>query len=226
MPLDGVELSFQVRTVNKNENSSEVLLVAADRRMLREHLDLLEEVNLRPDIVDVSPLALANAYLTVSPRDEEKNIALIDIGAGGTIITIFRRGGFFFARDISIGGETFTREIQDIYRLDYAQAEIFKKEEKADLEHMKPLLDQLLLEIRQSLLFYDDKTGNNGYEDFVLTGGGAKLSGLATYLEKNLNLPVNSFRPLRDIQIDERITGITTEEVESQLGVAMGLALR
>jgi len=66
MSLDTVDLSFQVRAVNKDENSSEVLLVAADKGLLRQHLDLLDEVKLRPDIVDVSPLALANAFLMVA----------------------------------------------------------------------------------------------------------------------------------------------------------------
>ena len=66
MPLDKVELAFHVRTVNKDENSSEVLLVAADKGLLRQHLDLLDEVELRPDIVDVGPLALANAFDRVS----------------------------------------------------------------------------------------------------------------------------------------------------------------
>lgn len=226
MPLDSVELSFQVRAVNKDEKSSEVLLVAADKVMLRQHLDLLDEIELRPDIIDVSPLALANAFLTFFSEDEEKNIAMIDIGAGSTIITIFRRGGFFFSRDISIGGDTFTREIQNIYHLEYPQAEIFKRKETVDLAQIKPVLDQLLLEIRQSLLFYDNKTGNKGYEDFIVTGGGARLPGLTTYLESNLNLPVNRFRPLSAIRIDENISVSTIEEVESQVGVAIGLALR
>jgi type IV pilus assembly protein PilM len=226
MSLDSVELSFQVRTVNKEENSSEVLLVAADKGVLRQHLDLLDEVRLRPDIVDVSPLALANAFLTLTSEDEEKNIALIDMGASSTVITIFRRGGFFFARDISVGGDRLTKEIQDIYRLEYPQAERFKKEEDVDLEHMKPVLDQMLFEIRQSLLFYDNKTGHKGYEDFVLTGGGAKLPGLSAYLEENLNLPINSFKPLTDIEIDGSVSEDAVKEVESQLGVAVGLALR
>ena len=226
MSLDNVELSFQVRTVNKDGNSSEVLLVAADKGLLRQHLDLLDKVKLRPDIVDVNPLALANAFLTLSPEDEDKNIAMIDIGAGSTIITIFRRGGFFFTRDISIGGDRFTREIQNIYRLEYPQAEIFKRQETIDLEQMKPVLDQLLLEIRQSLLFYDTKTGHKGYEELTVTGGGAKMPGLSTYLEENLNLPVNGFRPLADIQVDDNVPEDTIEAFESQLGVAMGLALR
>ena len=171
-------------------------------------------------------MALANAFLTLSSGDEEKNIALIDVGAGSTIITIFRRGGFFFTRDISIGGDTFTREIQNIYRLEYPQAEIFKREETVDLEQMKPVLEQLLLEIRQSLLFYDTKTGHKGYEELTVTGGGAKMPGLSTYLEENLNLPVNSFKPLADIQVDDNVPDDTLEALESQLGVAMGLALR
>ena len=226
MPLDSLELKFQIRTVNKDEKTSEVLLVAVDKRLLQRHLELLSQIPLRPHIVDVNPLALANAFLALSSENEDKNIAMIDIGASGTIITIFRKGGFFFARDISVGGDKFTREIQNTYRLGYAQAEHLKKEKNTDLDQMKPVLNQLLSEIRQSLLFYDTKTGNKGYDEFIVTGGGAKLPGLSTYLERNLNLPIINFNPLKNVPVDKNFSGNDLEKAESQLGVAMGLALR
>lgn len=226
LPPDRVELKFQLRKVSKDAKSSEILLVAAEREMLEGHLELLRLASLHPKVIDANPLALANAFLTLSPDHEESNIAIIEIGASATVLNIFRKDGFFFSRDISIGGNRFTKEIQGLYNLSFDEAERFKKEKKAVLEAMNPLLSQLLLEVRQSLLYFDTKTGNKGYDDLILAGGGAKMKGIAEYLERNLSLPVVEFNPLKMIRLSDRVSGRDAEALQSQLGVALGLALR
>ena len=225
-PLDKVELRYQIRYSRKDQKSSEILLVAVDKVLLQNHLNLLNQINLHPKIIDVNPLALANAFLTLSGENEDNNIVMLDIGANTTILNIFRKDAFFFTRDISFGGDLFTREIQSRHNLDYTLAEPFKKEDKFDQPMMRPILNRLISELRQSLLFYDTRTNNLGYEKIILSGGGAQLPGLSHYLEENLKLPVIAFRPLKNIQIDKNMTEDDFESVESQIGVAMGLALR
>lgn len=226
IPLDRVELIYQIRKINKEEKNAEVLLAAVDKELLQNHLNLLNQIFLQPIIIDANPLALANAFLTLNPDNEDKNIAIIEIGASATTVTIFRKGDFFFTRDIPFGGNRFTREVQEIYHLDYPQAELFKKQENLDPNLMKPAFNNLLLEIRQSLLFYDTRTGNKGYEEIVFTGGGAKLRGLSSYLEENLNLPMVAFEPFENVKIDDNVLPDVLGKGKPQLGVAMGLALR
>lgn len=226
LPPERVELKFQIRKVSKDSKSSEILLVAAERTMLEGHLELLRLASLQPKVIDANPLALANAFLTLCPDHEDKNIAIIEIGAGATVLNIFRKDGLFFSRDISIGGNRFTKEIQGLYNLNFEEAERFKKEKKAVLEAMNTLLGQMLLEIRQSLLYFDTKTGNKGYDDLILAGGGAKMKGLAEYLERNLSLPIIEFAPLKKVRLEDRVSGRDAEALQSQLGVALGLALR
>jgi type IV pilus assembly protein PilM len=226
LPPDRLEMKFQIKKVSKDAKSSEILLVAAEREMLEGHLELLRLASLHPKVIDANPLALANAFLTLSPDHEEDNIAIIEIGASATVLNIFRKDGLFFSRDISIGGNRFTKEIQGLYNLDFQEAERFKKEKKAVLEAMDPLLSQLLLEIRQSLLYFDTKTGNKGYDKLIVAGGGAKLKGLMEYLERNLSLPVVEFKPLEKVRLREQVSRQDAEALQSQLGVALGLALR
>ena len=52
------------------------------------------------------------------------------------------------------------------------------------------------------------------------------MPGLSTYLERNLNLPIINFNPLKNVPVDKNFSGNDLEKAESQLGVAMGLALR
>jgi type IV pilus assembly protein PilM len=223
---DSVEFACQVKKINKEGKTSEVLLAAVDKGYFQNHLDLLSRLNLQPWIIDVNPLALANAFLAFCRDNGEKNHVLIDLGASATTISIFQKGGFFFTRDISLGGKSFTQAMHENYKMDYSRAEAFKKEGKISFEVTKPVFDQFLLEIRQSLLYYDTRTGHKGFEEIIITGGTSQIVGLASFLQENLNLPVNCFRPLENIKIDEQVSFESLEKWESQLGVAIGLALR
>ncbi len=226
LSLDAVELKYQIKKINKGEKTSEVLLVAVDKEYFQNHLNLLSRLNMTPWIIDANPLALANAFLAFCRDNGEKNHVLIELGAGATTISIFKKGGFFFTRDISLGGKSFTQAMHENYKMDYSRAEAFKKEGKISFEVTKPVFDQFLLEIRQSLLYYDTRTGHKGFEELVITGGTSQIVGFASFLQENLNLPVHYFRPLERIQIDEKVPLEALEQWESQLGVAIGLALR
>ncbi len=226
LTLDAVELKYQIKKINKGEKTSEVLLVAVDKEYFQNHLNLLSRINMQPWIIDANPLALANAFLTFCRDNGEKNHVLIELGASTTTISAFRRGGFFFTRDISLGGKSFTQAMHENYKMDYSRAEAFKKEGKISFEVTKPVFDQFLSEIRQSLLYYDTRTGHKGFEEIIITGGTSQIVGLASFLQENLNLPVNCFQPLKNIHIDEQVSLESLEKWESQLGVAIGLALR
>ncbi|MBN2466656.1 MAG: type IV pilus assembly protein PilM [Deltaproteobacteria bacterium] len=225
LPGDEAEIKFQIRTADKVENRSEVLLVAVKKESLKDHLNLIRHFDFQPRIVDATPLALANAFLNSTANHEDKNIVLVEIGAGATVITIFRKGGFFLTRDISIGGDRFTGEVQAVYNLPYSEAEKAKKEKGFDLDLVKSVLDQLLLELRQSLLYYDTRTGNKGYHEIVVTGGGSRLTGLDSYLEDKFRIPVVDFNPFSAITGEDN-SPENLQALAPQLGVAMGLALR
>ena len=226
LALDSVELKYQIKKINKEGKNSEVLLVAIDKECFQNHLNLLGRLNMQPWIIDANPLALTNAFLAFCRDKEEKNHVLIELGASSTTISIFRKRGFFFTRDISLGGNRFTQAIHENYQMDYSQAELFKKQGEISFEVTKPVFDKFLLEIRQSLLYYDTRTGNKGFEEIIITGGASQVVGLASFLQENLSLPVNYFRPLENIRIAEQVPFDGLKKRESQLGVAIGLALR
>ncbi|MDY6862110.1 MAG: type IV pilus assembly protein PilM [Thermodesulfobacteriota bacterium] len=238
LPMDSVVIKFQPRYLSSDKKSTEVLLVAADKNLFENHINFLSQIQLKPEVVDVNPLALANAYLALNPDNEDRNIVMLEVGAATTILNIFRKGGFFFTRDLSIAGNKFTLEVQNsrkvdsflpelsIDDIDFYQAEIHKREETLDLDIIKAVLNKLLLEIRQSLLFYDNKTGGRGFKEIILTGGGANLPGLSSFLSENLSIPITYFNPLEYVQIDNKIADDDLINKGTQFAIAVGLALR
>ena len=76
-----------------------VLLVAAKKNLIEEHVNLLQSVGLQPEAVDVDFLALGNAFELAQPvlgvNDTEVR-ALVDVGASKTDINIMRGNASFF----------------------------------------------------------------------------------------------------------------------------------
>ena len=64
-------------------------------------------------------------------------------------------------------------------------------------------------------------------EKILLAGGGSKLPGVAEYLAKRFEIPVEVFDAFRQIEVDaNRFNPDYMKEIVPEMAVAVGLALR
>ena len=64
-------------------------------------------------------------------------------------------------------------------------------------------------------------------QKILVAGGGSKLPGLAEYLGRRFDIPVEVFDPFRQIQVDDRkFDPDYMREIVPEMAVAVGLALR
>jgi type IV pilus assembly protein PilM len=69
--------------------------------------------------------------------------------------------------------------------------------------------------------------GEAAIQKILLAGGGSKLPGLAEYLAKRFEIPVEVFDPFREIQVDpNKFDPDYMREIVPEMAVAVGLALR
>lgn len=177
MPYDPARmlLRYQVLAEDRKSSTCQVLLVAVARDALREHQALLKRLGLEPYAIEVSPLALANVSLLAAAEAEE-TMVVMDMGFCGTLITIHRRQGMFFSRYIPWNVGLEGGEVKGEFGL-----------------------EELVVEIRRSLAYYDNVTGRMGFSRVMLAGGGAMLQGVSSLLQEKLGLPVEPLNPLAGI---------------------------
>ena len=71
------------------------------------------------------------------------------------------------------------------------------------------------------------QVGGEAVQKILVAGGGSKLPGLAEYLAKRFDIPVEVFDPFRQIQVDDRkFDPDYMREIVAEMAVAVGLALR
>jgi len=222
--------------VERGVRNLEMMLVVAPRGTVSEHLALLEDAGLEPIAVEVNSLALVSAWERTYSGRAGETVALIDLGATATTINIIHQGVLQLTREVAIAGNHFTEAIQQTLGLDFSGAEKLKKEQgfssgKAGenlpvSRALRPLLDQLLLEIQRSSDYYRAQFRGETIGRLLLTGGSAHLSGLREFFSLNFSLPVEIHQPFNFIRMGESVFLPESPENYSRLTVGLGLALR
>jgi len=169
------------------------------------------------DIDDIIPTSLAAPEAVLSKRQKELGVVVIDIGCGGTALSVFEEGTTLHTAVLPIGGESVTNDIAIGLRTSIDAAEKIKIEygscipeeinerETIDLslvskidahrvskKHMAEIIQARYHEI--FMLAKDElaKIHRDGMlpGGIILTGGGVKMPGTIDLARETLNLPV------------------------------------
>jgi type IV pilus assembly protein PilM len=212
------------------------LLVAGVEEMIVRSVDAVLAAGLNPTVVDLNSFAVLRAVaaspglgLTAHPE------AVVDIGADLTNIVVHENGIPRFVRILLIGGRATTQALIDEQGMTRIEAEQAKREVGLAEEPgpvagvartMVRAANELIEEIRGSLDYYSATSPTGPVTRVVLSGGGARLRGLAERLAERLRVPVETGSPLSGVAVGS--TGLSEAQlrfVDPIAAVPVGLAL-
>ncbi len=241
IPFDihDVNIDVQVLTSNPSEQGQmDVLLVAAKKDMINDYLAVVQEAGLTPLVVDVATFCVQNAFEINYDMPPSDTIVLINIGAGVINIDIVSGGTWSFSRDISMGGNMFTEEIQKQLNVSREEAEALKLggHSPVDAESVVPqeverviasVADTMAGEIQRSLDFYATSAADSQLSRIYLCGGACRLPSLYKIIENKVGVPVEIMNPFRNVEFDpKRFDPEFIRQVGPATAVALGLATR
>lgn len=218
-----------------NDNQMDVILVAARKSKMEDHMSLLNEAGLNPVVVDTDVFALENEYEFNRDEDERGVVALVDIGASTMNINILQDGMTLFQRDIATGGNRYTAVFQQEFGIGYGEAEALKMgvglTEEHGSEQVLPLLmavsEELREELQRSLEFFRTTVVETTIDKMVLSGGCARIKGLDQLLNRRLALPVEVADPFRNIVYNGKVFDPEyLQDMAPVAAVGVGLAMR
>ena len=214
----------------------DVLLVAAKKDMIHDYTSVCAEAGLVATVVDVDAFAVQNAYEASYEPAEGETVVLINVGAAVTNINIIANGTTTFTRDVTMGGNAFTEEIQKQLNISYDEAEALKVGGQGESDAVVPqevehviqgVAEQLAGEIQRSLDFYAATAADNRIARVYLSGGTARIPALFKVIEQRAGVPVEILNPFKAIEIDSRrFDPMTLTNAAASAAVAVGLALR
>ncbi|MFP6628074.1 MAG: type IV pilus assembly protein PilM, partial [Myxococcota bacterium] len=124
--MNEVHLDFQILDTRGDEGQMDVLLVAAKRDLIDDYVQVIQEVGLTPATVDVAAFAVENAFEMNYRTEPDEVVALVNIGAQVVNINVIQNGVPAFTRDITMGGNQYTEEIQKSLSVTFEEAERIK----------------------------------------------------------------------------------------------------
>ncbi len=231
---DDVEIDYQILSSETGQNQMEVLLVAAKKEVVSDYTALIREVHLHPVVVDVAAFSLQNCFEQNYGQTKE-TIALLNVGASISTINIIAGGISTFTRDMTIGGNSFTEEIQKQLNVGYEEAEAYKCGGTAGDEVVPQEVDEILRqqaevmagEFQRSFDFYLATTSEGSIDKIYLSGGSARVPALRKAIEARARIPLEIMDPFRGVTVDSSKFDMEYVQLQAPMAaIAMGLALR
>lgn len=231
--INDVNIDFQILAPDEHDPSKmNVLLVASKKDIVNDYLTVFNEAGLKLVIVDVDSFAVQNCFELNYDIDPEEVSALINIGASIMNLNIVKDGVSLFTRDVQMGGNLYTEEIQKQFGVSSEEAERMKiTGECLDQGRLQGIIgrvnETLALEMRRSLDFYNSTAGEGRISKVLLSGGGAKTAMLPDAVSQRLGIPVEILNPFLKIKYSEKeFDPEYLQEIGPLVTVAMGLATR
>ena len=135
VPFNASEVVMDYQPIQRPEGyadgqNMEVCLAVAQQDMIDRHVEMLFKAGLKPKAIDVEPLASGRCLLTIPATAQAPGhtVAIINLGASNTDVSIFRDNLLAFPRTLSLAGDHFTRAIANEMHVDLATAEQMKRD--------------------------------------------------------------------------------------------------
>ena len=229
-PLDQVSIDYEI--VEKDDAGRlSIFVIAAKNNLINSYIKLFKSIGLELLALESPSISLRRVLMLGMPMVER--VVVIDIGEKFSDIFSVNKNNIYFARPLSLGGESLTRAISLNLGLDMASAEEYKKAygmKESELEGkiraaIMPIFNDISEELRKTLALFNEDVGKQ-VEVLILTGGGANLPGMAEELNRILGIEVQVLQPFIKIDTTKTQSAYNLNTEGCRFSLSVGLALR
>lgn len=238
-PMDEVIWDYQL--IGSADDDLEVMFAVIKNDIVEGVIDAVENIGLKPKLVDFAPAALYNAA-RANYIGEEECAMLLDIGGRCTNLLFLDRGRFF-ARAIPIAGYSITQQIAKEFGISNEEAEVLKRRhgfvalggayEEPESEVaatiskiIRNVMTRLHGEINRSINVYRTQQKGNKPTRLYLAGGSSTMQFTDTFFSEKLRMEVTWFNPFKIVNSGPGITPEALQQTFHVMPEVVGVALR
>lgn len=232
VPLPMSEVAIDWLKVGEREDKEgikqQILLISVPNEIIQRYQNIFKLAGLKLKSLEIESLSLVRSLVGNDPTPT----LIVDIGARSSNISIIEKG--FLKNNISsdFAGASLTSAIANGLGIDIKRAERLKiqkglKAGGAEYELSTlplPYLDAIIGEVVRAKNNFE-KNQERKIERILLSGGGANLSGIEEYFEKQINLPIGIGNSLMRLSYPSEIE-LLAKELGPEFAVAIGLAIK
>ena len=163
-------------------------------------------------------------------EDDDKVIAVVDIGGTMTTLSVLTNSGAPYTREQLFGGKQLTEEIQRRYSLSVEEAGLAKKQgglpDDYETEVLQPFKEAVVQQVTRSLQFFYSSSAYDDVDHIILAGGTSSIDGLSDMVAAKLGTPCTIANPFGNMTLSSRVNEANLAADAPALMIACGLALR
>ncbi|HEY1230420.1 MAG TPA: type IV pilus assembly protein PilM, partial [Ramlibacter sp.] len=235
--LDELSLYFDVIGPAPNSpEDMEVMLAAARREKVEDRVAIAEAAGLTATVLDIESYAARAAAQRVigesgvAGAQDGRIVALFQIGAQATHISVLQNGETIYEREQPFGGIQLTQDIVRAYGLSFEEAEARKKAgdlpDNYGADLLAPFLENAALEVTRAIQFFFTSTPYSRIDQIFLAGGCALVPGLLDIIASRTRISSAVISPFKGMQLGPSVREQQLRNEAPAYLVACGLALR
>jgi type IV pilus assembly protein PilM len=234
-----------------DESRNELIVMAVNDEVLREHLATLNACGLVPVAIDAAPAALGRCFARQFRREADHDLAsaFVDIGHACTKVLILRGQRVVFFKLIDIGGHRLDESVAQHLNISLTDAADLRRRmsersakdennpepalssrrasvDRAVSESVRTVMGELSKEIGLCLRYYSVTFGGSRPAKVYVIGGEAHELLVSKVLADHLQLDVVVGDPLHGMDLSGDSITIERRGARPQWAMAAGLALR
>lgn len=230
--VNEVNLSYEILESAQSTDSMDVLLIAAVQESVFRYAEAVELAGVECVLVDVAGFALANCFEANYGVLGGEVVALMNMGASATNFVVIENGEVVFCRDIPIGGNTYTSEVQRGLGISREEAEGMKISACTGLEVPPEVIsivqgthEIVVDEISSSVDFFLNTSSSSTINRGFVTGGCTRVPGLVDQLAKVVQF--DRLNPFARVRCDEKtMSRDYANQIADFASVVVGLGMR
>lgn len=236
-PLSELVYSFENLGPNEqNKEETEVNVVACGKEYVEKLMETAHLAGLKVASVESDSFSIVRALVRGQNLKSNEAIMVVNLGSISTEMMVIRKGNVRFSRNVSLGGDSFSKAIAQNLNIAEEQAEEYRRSYGLDAELLDgkvkqailPLAETLINEIKRTMNFYTTRNTFCTFNRVLYSGGAVTMPGLLGYSAENLGLEVELANPFVGLEFSPKI--LAQKEKLINLGplytVAVGLALK
>jgi type IV pilus assembly protein PilM len=233
-PFNIHDASVDYQVVSTGDNKTKGFLVAATKTAINEKTSLVEEVSLKPAMVDVDGLALLNCFNEVEKVNPNETIAILNIGRSFSNLAILGTNRLPFIRDIAFGSGEIMKVAAQMNNIHMETMQRIIQGQAADIaktidvnQSLKAGCSKLVTNINETLRYYSAQEKAASVRHIYICGGFALTEGIESILSEQMKIKCSIWNPFKKINCNGNLA--CQELVGAKgpaLAAAAGLAMR
>jgi len=213
--LDDAVIDFIIIKQLPDEGSSEVIVAAAQKSSIAEHISFFEHAGVSPHKIDVDVFSLYGLYTRIPAyRAMSGGVAFVDIGSKASHVLFVRDAQLKAVRVLPTGMDDFVTAVTNACGLSRQEARAaigtFGLTKKEDQQYHNALTGSLTsffksVQFTLSSFISQEEGDGEAITKFILSGGGSAIAGLTNFVSDQSAVPCDLFDIMPLIE-DKQIT--------------------